>query len=572
MAIAISTSPPNLSMLRKFNVWYSVADGNFNDPNIWISNGKKKHNYPQAGDDVYIDHVVTFNNSNYTLRNIYIQGALIFSSSSLIIKGDLQSNGTIDMSTNATCSLILEGANNYINSFPTPGVNSTMGYNRFGDQSIINLNYNNLIFGGSGIKTITTGLIINGSTTVFGMANVVIKTTSKITFIGLLNSGGGFNSIDNTVNNADMEFRGGILIDPRITVPSLGTGNMYFNGNQQIQIGGGSPYNNYNQIIIMGSSIVTLKSDIGNSSPWIVNGSLNGQSSSSTFNVDGTLWQATPIEPMTTGIYNYNHGSTSQIGYVYNGNYVLPYTSYVSLHIGGTGTKSLSVDTSISKVLDISGNLDLGTNAITVAGNTNLNSGSLTKSNSTGLTKFMGFLNLTGSIFNFSGGCTIEFQNGLGGDIRGFTTFSIASGVLIKFTSNNQTFQLGGGAVIIDADILISGAITMTYITTLGFILNGKINGDNPLSKFINQPGANTRFFKYNNAQEPMQTGILISSDPSIFEYGSLNQDINPTTYYNLTLDGTGTKRLLGNVSVSNTYILTSPATLNSNGFSLTNP
>jgi hypothetical protein len=570
--IAVSTSPPNLSMLRKFNVWYSVSDGNFNDPNIWISNGKKKHNYPQAGDDVYIDHTVTFNNSNYILRNIYIQGSLIFSSNSLTIKGDLQSNGTIDMSTTAICSLILEGANNYINSFPTPGANSTISYNRFGDQNIINLNYNNLIFNGSGIKNITTGLIINGATIVSGTTNVVIKTMSKITFIGSLNSGGGFNSIDNTINNVDMEFRGGIQIDPRITTPNLGTGNMYFNGTQQIQIGGGAPYNNYNQMIIIGSSIVTLKSDVNNTSPWIVNGSLNGQTSSSTFNVDGTLWQATSIEPMTTGVYNYNHGSTSQIGYVYNGNYVLPYTSYVSLHIGGIGTKTLSGETSISKILDISGNLDLGTNAITVTGNTNLNGGSLTKSNSTGLTKFIGVLNLIGSIFNFSGGCTIEFQNGLGGDIRGFTTFSIASGVLIKFTSNNQTFQLGGGTVTIDADILISGAITMTYITTLGFILNGKINGDNSLSKFINEPGANTRFFKYNNAQEPMQTGVLISSDPSIFEYGSLNQDINPATYYNLTLDGGGTKRLLGNVSVSNTYVLTSPATLNSNGFALTNP
>jgi hypothetical protein len=56
------------------------------------------------------------------------------------------------------------------------------------------------------------------------------------------------------------------------------------------------------------------------------------------------------------------------------------------------------------------------------------------------------------------------------------------------------------------------------------------------------------------------------------------NQDIktpeDPTNpgYQNLTLSGTGAKRLLGNVSVKGTYTLTAPATLDLNGFTLTNP
>lgn len=69
-----------------------------------------------------------------------------------------------------------------------------------------------------------------------------------------------------------------------------------------------------------------------------------------------------------------------------------------------------------------------------------------------------------------------------------------------------------------------------------------------------------------------MQTGVLICTDPATFEYGSLNQDIYPMTYYNLSLEGCGTKKLPGNVNVANTYTITSPATLDTNGYALTNP
>jgi len=77
-----------------------------------------------------------------------------------------------------------------------------------------------------------------------------------------------------------------------------------------------------------------------------------------------------------------------------------------------------------------------------------------------------------------------------------------------------------------------------------------------------------------------MQTGMLYCNQAAnTFEYVLAgNQDIqtpsDPTTpgYKNLTLDGSGAKTLLGNVSVKGTYTLTSPATLNTNGFALTNP
>ena len=76
-----------------------------------------------------------------------------------------------------------------------------------------------------------------------------------------------------------------------------------------------------------------------------------------------------------------------------------------------------------------------------------------------------------------------------------------------------------------------------------------------------------------------MNTGKLYCNQTlNTFIYGlGGNQDITSPSdatpgYQNLILQGSGVKRLLGNVSVKGTYTLTSPATLNTNGFALTNP
>jgi hypothetical protein len=70
-----------------------------------------------------------------------------------------------------------------------------------------------------------------------------------------------------------------------------------------------------------------------------------------------------------------------------------------------------------------------------------------------------------------------------------------------------------------------------------------------------------------------MATGILdTSTNLNTWIYGSGSQDVKGNIYRNLTFNGGGTKTLQGNVSVQNTYTLISPATVNLNGFALTNP
>ena len=132
---------------------------------------------------------------------------------------------------------------------------------------------------------------------------------------------------------------------------------------------------------------------------------------------------------------------------------------------------------------------------------------------------------------------------------------------------------------IFDCNILIDN-ITLTLGTTQYSRFNGVINGTTANSILDNRTthSIGTRYF---NEIAPMMTGKLYCNQVAgnRWRYSrSGNQDIkapdDPTNpgYQNLVLEGSGAKRLLGNVSVKGTYTLTAPATVNTNGFALTNP
>ena len=162
-------------------------------------------------------------------------------------------------------------------------------------------------------------------------------------------------------------------------------------------------------------------------------------------------------------------------------------------------------------------------------------------------------------------------MNSWGGLLVHSQVFKTGTG-LFKFSTNNQTINFSAYlAGPLACNFLISGAITVSFSPGGVAIqpLLGELNGDNVASTFNN-----LGYFAYANSQQPMETGVLQSSSiSSTFEY-DLNgdQDITPISYNNLTLSNGGNKKLLGNVSVIDTYTLSSPAVLDSNGFTLTNP
>ena len=588
-------------MLRKVNTWYAVNDGNWSNPNTWLSNGQKKHLTPQLGDNVYINSVVTIDNYNATINNLYVSGLLKWNGVApftLTINGDCQVSGSglIDLSSHFN-KLVFNGYNNII---PATGFQagsySTIIYNAPLPQTLVNIQYRNLTTQ-NGAKYQTSDVSVLGNfftdgggyevniynLTVYGtsqIGNVGTGGLSKNSNIGSLLFVGSVDFEGNTdlsTGNSNVEFRGGFIIHTFKFIS--GSGTFTFSTNNQsanfsAYLGGSWAAN----IIIEGAIVLTW---IGNSTVPIT-GIINGTLSSSTLNNSGTLYLGNSIIPMSTGTFNYQYTSSSTIGYIFDGSYTLPYTSYSNLVIDGTGTKAQSGNTTINQTLLIRGDsygcsYECNGYNLTVEGAFTNQGGFLTNAFCNilfiGLATWGHYIDSSTGVDLRTGNPNIEFRDGL--TLSAYFTYT-GTGIF-RFTTNNQNIDFSiNNAGVWDSAILISGAISITFLgSSLPLtIVKGVLNGDNANSTFIN-----TGTFLYANAQQPMQTGQLWCNQAvNTFIYdAAANQNITVPSdtspgYQNLTLTGSGAKRLLGNISVKGIYTLISPATLNSNSFSLTNP
>ena len=585
--IAVSTSPGSLSMLRKVNTWYTIANGNWSDPNIWISNGKRKHQIPQPSDNVHVNHNVTLDENNITVNDLYVSGSINANSSvvvNLTIIHDCYvfDNGLISLQGQFH-NLIFDGYNNLI---PYSGLDaggySSVIYSGILDQVILNLPYRNLttrngckfqsddvtVLGDfnqqSNYEVGAFNLSIHGASTIGAVGSYVFSKNSdngRILFIGNVDFEGG---TDLSVGNPNVEFRGGLMIHTFNFTSGSGTFTFSTN-NQSINcsayLGG-----HWNANITVGAGVtVTLNGGY----KFTVNGVINGTDSLSSFNNDGILYLGNNSLPMTTGVFNYMHTSNSVLGYVFDGAYTLPYNTYAGLYIAGAGIKSLGGNTTINTDLYNAGSFDPAGNNLTIQGDfTTDGIGDFTASAFCNIT-INGLASFNSNGRNGtdlrSGNPNIEFKGGM----VIHTVYLYTGTGTFKFSTNNQTLNPSAYvAGLFACNILISGAIIVTQINDNIIPLTGTLNGDNSSSEFICQG-----VFYYGNAQQPMQTGVLnCGATPNVFVYQSItDQSITPGVYQDLTLTG-GVKTLSGNVSVLNNYIVTSPSTLNLNTFSLTNP
>lgn len=599
--IAVSTSPANLSMLRKVNTWYTIADGNWSDPNIWISNGKRKHQLPQPSDNVHINHHVTLDENNITVNDLYGSGSVIFGTyqASFNINNSLNMNGTIDMS-NAQHQLNLYGYNNYIGNFE-PGSQSTVNYvSKAVFQPIMAGNYRNLNIAGDGVSELVGDVTVNGNLTLNGNTNsgiggvlelssfnfTVFGTTTgnqpsliskksnlgNTLFIGNVSVFGGDNKRFNLAGNPDIEFRGGLDLNQNSRQADMGAGTMRFTTNNQdlntkalFNFGANLYIDNGISLNITGGGIYSY-------------GIITGGDNLSTLNNNSSLYLANNTLPMAgKGVFNYRNSTNSTLGFSFNGNCNIPYSTFENLTIEGSGVKSLSDDTIVKYDLigQNSGTLECSSYSLTVEGITIFNQPSLLSKNSNmGLLLFKGSLTGAGGDakrFDFSGNPSIEVRNGFAlnphanGNTLGLGT--------ISFTTNNQVFSYASGPSIVSNPIIVTDDITLTLSGPLTdgsyFDFLNTIDGGTESSS-INNSG----YLKYGASQSPMQTGTAIfNTVPNTLEYAfNGNQDIRAVNYYNLVLSTGGEKKLLGNVTVLNLYNLYSPATLNLNGFGLIHP
>jgi hypothetical protein len=629
MISAVSTSPFHLIFTRKLNTWYSIKDGNWSDPNTWMSNAldKKLMLYPQPGDNVYVHHNVNLNIDNQSVTGLYGNGILVFgfTNRTFTINSILNMSGGMDMS-GAIHNLVLNGYTNSVGDF-IGGTNGTVFYNGVFDQAIMQVIYCNLTIVGTGKKYLqsnisTTGnlsingvgffelgnynLTIGGQTSILGGNTSSPATLSKtgsgsLLFIGLftfLNNPSAVNLSGNPI----LEFQGGITFKNDAITTNFGTGTLNFTTNNQtltLSSNGGSNPSSSIAYIHITNLIVNIVGAITvtNNGQWLLfDGVINGTVAGSTLTNNAHLLFGNPIVSMTIGIFNYSIPSTS-LGYIFNGDFILPYSNYKQLVIGGTGTKSppaggtftdlfigsksafgtfaLLGDIAISGAINISnGKLECGAYNLSVTGTTSLSaSSSVFSKTGAGSLLFIGTLtnSIGGGTISLTGNPAIEMRGGLYMKRDGVYNFGTGD---ITFTTNNQTIQ-SESALYPDAffktpvgNVIIFDAITVSNASSM-WVITGTLSGTASGSTFIN-----TGYLQYRNAQQPMQIGVLsTNTTTNYFEYGLIgNQDITSGIYKNLILSGGGAKKILGNVSVINSYILSPPATLNSNGFALTNP
>jgi hypothetical protein len=537
--------------------------------------------------------------TDYLVLNCPINGTT--ASSNLINKGFLQfgntasvpsmSTGVFDFTTFA--NTINYGGNysatipSYFTTFYNLTISGT-GTKTLGVNTTLN---GNLTITGGNIELSSYNLTVTGTTTGANTCSLSKSGSGNILFIGNASfaTSGGLTTL-NFSGNPNIEFRGGASFGfyPYTSFDS-GTGQWTFSTNSQTAI---LP----NGLTIKGniliSGAITLTIATANRSTYL-EGTINGNNALSNLVLQTGLYFKNAATNMTTGTFDFTTSSTAVVGFVQNGNYTIPYTTFAGLYIGGIGTKTLSGNTTVSRNLTIYGDTSLygsGTNILecsiydlTVSNTTFVHSQTLTSTfskNGSGNILFIGQYthNQFGGNLVLSGNPNVEYRGGL--DFGAYAANSFNSGTgNWTFTTNNQSFNVPPSTIqTLNCAVLISGAITLT-ITGSGRTINsiGTINGNNASSILL--MGASTTL-NYQSATQPMATGVLdTSTNLNTWIYGLNNQNIlgGPSTgakqvYRNLTLNGTGVKTLQGYVSVLNTYTLTSPATLALNGFTLTNP
>jgi hypothetical protein len=277
---------------------------------------------------------VTLNaNVNQTVSNDAIYGNLVLSTNgtatlvgNIFVNGNFTSNSVTTLA-DAGFNMELNGATVTINNYPSPS--STITFARTGDQTIQDNTtasgdafiLNNVIFDGSGIKTLTSNngndyYDINGDLTV--NAGVTVTTTRLILFGGqnFTNNGGAFYTTNGTYPMTFDRATGNQTINPGAT-----------NGFESITFTDGAT-----------KTVVTNGFNIENTSFNLVDGgivdfgNITHTLACATFNVDPSLWDVADANLIFDRVF---------LTGVRNGNQQIPGMTVNNVTFAGSDTKTL---------------------------------------------------------------------------------------------------------------------------------------------------------------------------------------------------------------------------------------
>jgi hypothetical protein len=619
---------------KRGNVFYTVKNGNYTDLSIWASNGLKARKSPGSNDTVIINHTVTLTtNLNITLNSLYVYGSFTvtggvfttFLINNFFLLGD---TGTINTSSisGIFASFTINGPYNY-SQIPSNFITGT-GSIRYGgnlDQPVLNLNYYDLGFYTAFTRYLISNIVVSNSFnsvlnsildargytfTVNGTSSNGIITSSVsgcyILFKGAVTNLGSayFNSGDTT---SVVEFQNGISFVANVanTVPINGqlkfttnnqtlTANGWNQGDSTVTVNGITTSGDY--VYLIGSPIL-----IDNGITVTLNGSIKVFSSLEGGNSSSKLLMGASscliiINPtgrvMTTGIFDCTTNSNTIVNYESGNRNTIDFTTYNYLVISGV-TRLLKGNTTINNDLQNTTlyyyytNCVVNTNGynLTIKGNhyiygfITLGSEYIT---TIGVCAIMNTLGYSAGLLSINAATTFEFRGDLQFNNSCYTNlFSLCN---LKFTTNNQSLKflyINLGNITLN-NVTIGSGVALTYNWSLtnggGFIIiNGGLNGTDGTSSFVIASGINSstpNYLYYKATQQPMLTGTFNASATwTTVNYNGGNQNIAPTTYYNLIFTSSGgivTKTIVGNI-ICTTYTKNANVNIsNPGGYTLT--
>ena len=594
--------------------------------NLWSNPLNWSSGYiPTSTDTAVITSNCIVDINNAICDELYVRSARVLSfnnSTTLQISG-ITNYGSITV-TGASSNLTMSGndTKNTIWGNTTFGSAGTMNLsNNTGTLTVPDLDYFKLTSSlgnvNSGIRQILTPITIQNDLNISGPG--VLNVNANLTVVGSIGIGG--ESYPIRINNSTFTFNGTLLCytsnairfngaivyaNGLMNLRGYSTGALFTNNNtiylsSGFTVSGGNWFNGdasgtdfifktNNQTItneaslslksltIQGNITITNNSSAGNITTPI----LTGTTSTSTLINKGTINYTDTVIPMSTGVLNCS-GFTNTFNYTYIGNQTLSSVVYWNLGLYNRGTsgyvKTITADlTTLGNLYTEGGfTLELGSYNITVNGTYTqgiwapTNGGCTIRKYTSGNMIFKGYYRVISGLSTSidvaanTPGIIVEFQGG--GLMDGYPNYKQCT---MKMTTNNQIWSFQNEATPEFDNLSILDGISITGTSTVSgglSVVNG-ITGTTSASISLTDKG---QLYMY-GATPFVNCSLTGTINTKVSYLRSGNQTVNGGVYGDLTLGGSGTKTLQGNVSVLDLYTIAPGVTKDDNGYTFSNP
>lgn len=253
----------------------------------------------------------------------------------------------------------------------------------------------------------------------------------------------------------------------------------------------------------------------------------------------GSTWVGGVVPAATDNVVIATTGAGSVTGNTSGTSY-----SCAALTINSGATLTMQRPFTVTGATSITGTINFGSTntnnvrAMAFNGAVTLNSGAVWDETNGGANTVL-------DTFTFGGGLT---NNG--------NTFTTLAGSHTFSTAN----QVIGGTSPINfvGTVAVSGAVTITNNNTSVVTIAGNLTGSTTGSTWVNDTNST---LNYGGATGPMGTRVFTASATgNTVNYIGAAQAVDATTYYNLTLSGSGTKTMPATVTVTHDFIISSGA------------